>query len=81
VTLDCPWCGPRVAAEFHYRGEFVARPDPSDASQTEWRTYLYMRRNRTGINEERWYHSRGCGRFLRVKRDLATNAVLGVAPA
>jgi sarcosine oxidase delta subunit len=40
-----------------------------------------MRRNRTGINEERWYHSRGCGRFLRVKRDLATNAVLGVAPA
>jgi sarcosine oxidase, subunit delta len=81
MTLDCPWCGPRVAAEFQYRGEIVARPRPDDTNQAEWRSYLFMRSNQTGVNRERWYHTHGCRRFLTVERDLATNTVIGVAKA
>ena len=81
MTLDCPWCGPRIAAEFHYRGQLVNRPDPNDTDQVEWRRYLFMRTNQSGVNREQWYHTHGCRRFLIVERDLATNGVLGVAKA
>lgn len=73
ILIRCPWCGLRGAAEFHYDGEAMARPDPVSASPQEWREYLYFPANPCGLVVETWYHRMGCRRFFMVERDTATN--------
>jgi heterotetrameric sarcosine oxidase delta subunit len=73
ILIRCPWCGPRGAAEFHYAGEAIARPDPASATPQEWRDYLYFPANPRGPVVETWYHRMGCRRFFTVERDTATN--------
>ncbi|MBO0803247.1 MAG: sarcosine oxidase subunit delta [Nocardiopsaceae bacterium] len=73
IQLPCPWCGPRNASEFAHRGEVVPRPDVATASITEWRRYLYFRRNALGWVTETWYHAAGCRRFFTVERNTQTN--------
>ena len=75
ILLPCPWCGPRDADEFGYVGEMGARPDPRTTTPTQWRDYLYLRRNVAGWTSERWYHRAGCRRYLVVERDTMTNEV------
>ena len=78
MLLPCPWCGPRNVSEFRYVGEARQRPDPSAATQTEWRDYLYMQANPRGPVVETWMHRMGCRQFFRAERDTATNEVLAV---
>jgi len=75
IQLPCPWCGPRDVTEFSHSGEVTPRPDPATATPTQWRRYLYVRRNPRGVVEETWYHVAGCRRFFRIRRDTESNEV------
>ena len=73
--LACPNCGPRGVYEFRYGGEFNPRPSAPE-SYERWATYLYMRRNVAGVQEEWWFHRAGCRRWFRARRDTVSNQVL-----
>ena len=48
--IECPWCGPREEAEFHYGGQaHVPYPaDPAALSDQEWAQYIFFRDNPKG---------------------------------
>jgi heterotetrameric sarcosine oxidase delta subunit len=73
IRIPCPWCGPRNVSEFRHHGETTKRPDPTSTTESEWRRYLYFRKNSNGWVEESWYHSAGCRRFFRIRRNTTTN--------
>lgn len=74
MQIDCPWCGPRNAAEFHHHGEITPRPDVNATTMEQWHDYLYFRENPNGVVEETWYHGTGCRRFFRLRRNTLTNS-------
>lgn len=73
--IDCPWCGAREEAEFHYGGAaHVPYPaDPYALSDSEWAEYVFYRGNPKGRYAERWVHSAGCRRWFNAVRDTATH--------
>lgn len=73
MQIDCPWCGPRNATEFHHYGEIVPRPEKGSIAIEEWHDYLYFRENPQGRVNETWYHGTGCRRFFHLLRDTLTN--------
>lgn len=73
MLLPCPWCGPRNVSEFGYVGERSPRPDPATTGPSEWRAYLYTRRNARGWTAETWYHGNGCRRHVVIERHTLTN--------
>ena len=73
--LDCPHCGPRDVAEFHYQGEVTHRP-ASPPTLRELTDYVYLRDNVAGVQREWWYHRLGCGLWFVAERDTRTNEVL-----
>ncbi|MFL5928135.1 MAG: sarcosine oxidase subunit delta [Gaiellaceae bacterium] len=73
--LDCPHCGPRDVAEFHYQGEVTRRPT-SPPTLRELTDYVYFRDNVAGVQREWWYHRLGCGLWFVADRDTRTNEVL-----
>ena len=77
LLIDCPYCGPRVQAEFTYGGADVARPSP-DAPSDAWFAYVYLRDNPKGLHDELWQHSAGCRAWLRVRRDTRTHDIVTV---
>jgi sarcosine oxidase subunit delta len=75
--LDCPRCGSRPYTEFAFGGEVPepgGSPDPLEADFER----VWLRRNATGRQRERWFHSQGCRRWLTVERDTRTNEVHAV---
>ena len=73
-NLPCPICGLRPVAEFKFGGE--AGPEsPPGPDLKGLRRDLYLQENLAGVQEEWWFHTLGCGRWLRVERDSATNTV------
>ncbi|MCY4589045.1 MAG: sarcosine oxidase subunit delta [Alphaproteobacteria bacterium] len=82
LLINCPWCGPRDDAEFHYGGEaHILRPaNPSALSDEEFAEYLFLQQNPRGLHLERWCHSDGCRRWFNMVRDTATNRILEVYP-
>ncbi|HEY8578867.1 MAG TPA: sarcosine oxidase subunit delta [Beijerinckiaceae bacterium] len=79
LLIPCPHCGAaRPEREFVYGGEAgLIRPaDPAQASDGAWTDYLFRRDNLRGPQDERWRHVHGCGRFIIVRRDTATDRVL-----
>lgn len=75
MLVPCPWCGPRNVAEFRYVGESTPRPDPATASASDWRTYLYTRRNPWGWIKETWYHRMGCRQYFALERHTHTHQI------
>jgi sarcosine oxidase subunit delta len=76
ILIHCPYCEEdRPEVEFTYGGEaHIARPlDPAALSDSEWETYLYIRRNPRGRHAERWRHAHGCARFFNAVRDTVTD--------
>jgi len=76
LLIHCPYCEEdRPEVEFTYGGEaHIARPlDPAALSDSEWETYLYIRRNPRGPHAERWRHTHGCARFFNAVRDTVTD--------
>jgi heterotetrameric sarcosine oxidase delta subunit len=83
LLIDCPWCGPRVEAEFGYGGQaHVAYPaDPQSLDDDAWGRYLFFRDNPRGLFTERWVHAAGCRRWFNAVRDTVTNEFRGVSEA
>lgn len=75
LLVPCPNCGPRQFTEFSYGGETNARPAPS-APAEELNSYLFVRRNAAGAQQEWWYHRAGCRSWFLAKRDTVTNRFL-----
>ncbi|MBW2367426.1 MAG: sarcosine oxidase subunit delta [Deltaproteobacteria bacterium] len=73
--IPCPNCGPRSAYEFKYDREVKAQPG-SDADLRDWRHYIYFNDNVSGVREEWWCHSFGCGCWMKIKRNTATNEII-----
>ncbi|MCW6530046.1 sarcosine oxidase subunit delta [Sphingomonas sp. MMSM20] len=78
LLIHCPYCDEdRAEVEFVYGGEaHIARPlDPSALDDTQWESYLYLRRNPRGRHHERWRHTYGCGRFFNAVRDTVSDVI------
>ena len=57
LLIPCPWCGPRSQIEFTYGGDATVRRPPTDAAETAWFDYVYLRDNPCGPHDELWlYH-------------------------
>jgi sarcosine oxidase subunit delta len=78
--IECPWCGAREEAEFHYGGQAHVRypDDPATISDADWAQYLFFRDNPQGPFAERWVHTAGCRRWFNAVRDTATHRFLAV---
>jgi heterotetrameric sarcosine oxidase delta subunit len=72
--LRCPQCGPRDVYEFRWGGERSPRPEAGSPPEA-WISYLYLRRNEAGSQEEWWYHRAGCQRWFLAERDTRLNRV------
>ena len=72
LRIECPRCGSRPYTEFAFGGEV---PDPSDTDFER----VWLRRNASALQRERWFHSAGCRRWLTVERDTRTNEIHAVA--
>ena len=82
LHIECPWCGFRDDAEFHYGGEaHITRPNPSETLTDEkFSEYLFLKTNTKGLLLERWCHRSGCRRWFNVLRNTITNEILEVYP-
>ena len=82
LFIECPWCGYRDDAEFHYGGEgHISRPDASkDLTDEKFAEYLFLKTNTKGLLLERWCHRSGCRRWFNVLRNTITNEILEVYP-
>ena len=73
--INCPHCGRRDEAEFHYRGDATVSRPPSDAGQQAFYDYVYSRENPRGWHTEWWHHFAGCREFVKVVRHTATHEI------
>jgi len=80
LTIECPWCGPCVEAEFRCGGQsHIQRPGPHDqVSDEAWADYLFYRNNPKGVEYERWVHRFGCRQWFNVVRSTVTHEILSV---
>ncbi len=75
IHIPCPHCGLRPIQEFVY-GEIpdvpatITDPDARDLDRA------FMRKNPEGPTVERWFHTYGCRRWLTLRRDTRTDAIL-----
>lgn len=77
MIIPCPWCGDRPEGEFVCMGEATPpRPaDPNAMTDQEWTDWLILRQNVRGPHLERWWHAKGCGSWLTLRRDTVTHAI------
>lgn len=77
LLIDCPFCGKRNESEFVYGGPAMPqRPkDPAAMSDADWVDYLIVPPNPMGPVEERWWHLRGCGLWLTIRRHTVTHEI------
>ena len=79
LLIHCPYCDELLPeAEFAYAGEaHIARAEnPSDLSDEDWESFLYIRSNVKGVHFERRRHIHGCGRFFNAVRDTVSDKIL-----
>ncbi|MBI1245504.1 MAG: sarcosine oxidase subunit delta [Alphaproteobacteria bacterium] len=67
--VPCPDCGPREPGEFVCLGDSGGHPVGEDGLAEA----LYGRANAKGPVEELWWHKFGCRRWLKLRRNSATN--------
>ena len=79
MRIPCPYCGPRDAHEFVYRGDASAiRPHGEDVGFV---AYVYLRDNPAGALSEHWYHAQGCRNWMVVERDTRSHVISGATLA
>ncbi|OCX61434.1 sarcosine oxidase subunit delta [Thioclava sp. SK-1] len=82
LILTCPYCGIRAEeTELHAGGEAHLKRFGPGASDAEFETYLFARKNPKGVHFERWRHSAGCGKWFLAARCTATLEVFGTYSA
>ena len=77
LKITCPFCGPRNESEFIHGGPARA-PRPEDAqamSDAEWVDYLTVPDNPIGPTAEKWWHVRGCGQWVIIRRHTVTHEI------
>ncbi|MBC7608655.1 MAG: sarcosine oxidase subunit delta [Polaromonas sp.] len=81
LIISCPHCGDRNESEFQHGGPVrIRRPDsPGKLEDAAWVDYLTVPNNPMGPVEEKWWHVRGCGAWLIVRRDTVTHAIVSKA--
>lgn len=80
MLITCPFCGPRDAAEFTYRGDAAPVRPAADAGEAAFFDYVYLRDNPAGPFREHWFHRAGCHGWVTVVRDTRTHAIESVVP-
>lgn len=76
LLIHCPHCNDKLPElEFEYAGEaHIERPkNPDELNDTDWKDYLYTRRNIRGDHAEQWRHSHGCARYFNAIRNTVTD--------
>jgi heterotetrameric sarcosine oxidase delta subunit len=73
MMIPCPRCGARPYTEFTFGGE-LRDLDATDADADYRRVFL--RENVAGVQAERWFHARGCARWVTVRRDTVANRIV-----
>ncbi len=83
MVIDCPHCGARNEDEFLcWSSVDPRRPaDPQAVDEAAWTDYVYFHDNPKGRSRERWWHARGCQRWLVVERNTLTHVVYSVTDA
>jgi sarcosine oxidase subunit delta len=77
LLIKCPWCGERPETEFTYKGDAnTKRPTSIQASNKDWSTYIFLRKNNKGLHNEFWQHTSSCRQFLKVRRNVVTHEIL-----
>ena len=74
MRIPCPFCGPRDAREFVYRGAALDRSEGGDWD-ARWHDYVHLRDNPAGPLVEHWYHT-PCGTWTEVVRDTRSHALV-----
>jgi methylglutamate dehydrogenase subunit B len=86
MRLPCPHCGLRDYSEFRYGGDAEKPRPPYGATGhgagdlKAWHDYTFIFDNPKGPHSEYWQHVLGCRRWFVLKRNTATNDVIGVQP-
>jgi sarcosine oxidase subunit delta len=76
INIPCPNCGLRPVEEFVY-GEIPVVPDDITGADERDLDRAFMLDNPEGVQEEAWFHSYGCRRWLRIRRDTRTDEIVG----
>jgi sarcosine oxidase subunit delta len=76
INILCPNCGLRPVEEFVY-GEIPMVPDDIMGDDERDLDRAFMLNNPEGVQEEAWFHSYGCRRWLRIRRDTRTDESVG----
>lgn len=82
LILTCPCCG--VAAEESELApgyEAHLKRAGADASDDDFESYMFARKNPKGVHFERWRHAYGCGKWFLAARCTATLEVFGTYSA
>ncbi len=78
MKIPCPHCGERDVAEFRYGSDATkTRPAHGKGTQKIWHDYVFLFENPKGPHEEYWHHVLGCRQWFKLKRNTATNEILG----
>ena len=78
LLIPCPFCGPPNESEFAYGGPAKPRRpgEPMALSDADWVDYLTAPENPVGPVRETWWHVRGCGRWVTIRRHTLTHEIL-----
>ena len=81
MRIPCPHCGARDVSEFRYGGDATRiRPQHGTGDLAAWHDYCFTYDNPKGPHTEHWQHVLGCRQWFTLRRDTATNEILGEAP-
>ena len=67
----------RSQNEFAYGGDAsVTRPELNkEISDSEWDSFVYLRKSLRGKHLELWHHISGCRQWFKAQRDTATHEI------
>ena len=78
MRIPCPHCGWRDVSEFRYGSDASkTRPAHDNADFKTWNDYVFLFEDPKGPHEEYWHHVLGCRQWFKLKRNTATNGILG----
>lgn len=77
MLIPCSHCGPSNEDEFVCWSEALPlRPaEPQTLDDAAWVDYVYYHTNPKGWSVERWFHTRGCGRWSLIERNTLTHEI------
>lgn len=72
LLLSCPHCGPRPLEEWVH-GEILDVPASITDPEARDLDRAFFHTNTEGPVDEAWFHLYGCRRWVRVRRDTASD--------